>query len=255
MSKRFPNKKIIAFMPAYKASRTLEQTVKAIPGGLIDSIVLCDDGSSDQSETLALAHKLGIQTVLHHTRNRGYGGNLKTCLNEAFSQGADIALEIHPDAQYDLRNLEVLINKSIETGAGIVLGSRFANSKSPRAYGMPLKKVLANKGLSFFDRLVLGVPLTEFHTGYRAYSRQFLATVPIDDDKDNYTLSFETIAQAVYFGFGVAETPVVSRYFEEAHSASLKNSTIYAFETMIVLLKFILQKMRLARFKIFTAKT
>ena len=255
MSQKFPDKKIIVFMPAYKASQTLSQTVTAIPPALIDGIILCDDGSPDQVETLAEAKRLGIKTILKHERNRGYGGNLKTCLAEVVRQGADIALEIHPDAQYDLSHLERLIQTSITTGAGIVLGSRFSNKRSPRAYGMPLPKFLANKGLSFFDRLVLGLPLTEFHTGYRAYSRAFLEQVPFEADKDNYTLSFETIAQAVYFGFKVVEVPVISRYFKEAHSASLKNSTIYALETMLVLAKFMSQKLHLANFAMFKSKS
>lgn len=240
--------RILIVLPAFNAEKTLEATIDQIPKASYSDLILVDDASRDN--TIALARKLGIRTIAHK-ENLGYGGNLKTCLSYARKIEADVTIELHPDNQYDATQIPILTRKVLKAQCDLVIGSRFANTKGPRAYGMHWYRSVANRILSFFDRLILGLPLSEFHTGFRAYSKKFLATVPYRANKDNYTFSFEVIAQARYFGLSVCEIPVVSRYTKDSTSATIKNATLYALETFAVLGKYILQKANLVNFTLF----
>lgn len=231
--------KVLIIMPAYNAGKTLKATYEHLPKNCFDEVVIVDDASTDA--TTQIAKSLGLPTITHK-ENKGYGGNLKTCLNYALQHKADITIELHPDNQYDASKIPLLIKKIRDDNCDLVLGSRFTNSEGPAEYGMHWYRILANKFLSSIDRMVLGIKLTEFHTGFRAYSLQLLKNIPYKANRDNYTFSFEVIVQAIALGFKVDEIPVVSTYTKNSTSASLFNSTIYALETFDVLRKYLLHK-------------
>ncbi len=230
---------VLIVMPAYNAAKTLKDTYEAIPENSYSDILVVDDASNDG--TSKLAKQLGLRTITHR-QNKGYGGNLKSCLTYAKQHKADVAVELHPDNQYDASQIPNLTRKVINEHSDLVIGSRFASPEGPGAYGMHWYRILANKFLSAIDRNVLGVNLSEFHTGFRAYSARFLTTVPFMKNKNNYSFSFEVIVQAIAMGLKVSEIPVISRYTKDSTSATLTNSTIYALETLDTLRKYIFSK-------------
>lgn len=231
--------KILIVMPAYNAAKTLKDTYESIPKDSYSNILVVDDASTDK--TSQIANQLGLTTITHR-RNTGYGGNLKTCFTYARSFKADVTIELHPDNQYDAGQIPTLTEKVLREQYDLVIGSRFAGQVSPSTYGMHWYRIIANKLLSAIDRSILGVPLSEFHTGFRAYSARFLTVVPFMTNKDNYTFSFEVIVQAIALGLKVGEIPVISRYTKESTSATLTNSTIYALQTIDTLRKFLIYK-------------
>jgi len=230
--------KVIVVMPAYNAAKTLERTYNDLPKEVVDKVILVDDVSQD--ETVEVARQLGLDVIVH-IQNRGYGGNQKTCYLKALEDGADIVVMLHPDYQYDSTRVPDLIRPIQEGKADMVLGSRFL-SGGTLAGGMPIYKYISNRFLTIVENIVLGQHLSECHTGFRAYSRRMLETIPFLLNSDNFVFDTEVIAQAVAFGFRIAEIGVPTRYFKEASSVNLKNSVIYGLSTLAVMVRYLLAK-------------
>jgi glycosyltransferase involved in cell wall biosynthesis len=246
---KLPNgaKKVIVTMPAYNAAKTLIKTFEDIPKGLVSEIILVDDCSKD--ETVAIGTNLNIK-IVRHPHNVGYGGNQKTCYLEALRDGADIIIMLHPDYQYDPRKIPEMIAPLADGSADIVLGSRFLGGGALRG-GMPLYKFLSNRFLTTCQNMVLGTHLSEFHTGYRAYSRKFLETVPFLRNSISFVFDAEILCQAIYFKFRIKEIPVETRYFPEASSIDLWNSIKYGFGVLGSLAKYLQAKSGIAVNEIF----
>src|SRR5580704_12489858 len=225
------NPKVIVVMPAYNAAKTLKITYDAIPHQAIDQIILVDDGSTDK--TLEIARELQL-TVFVHTRNFGYGANQKTCYTEALKEGADIVVMLHPDYQYDPTLLPQIIAPIKSGEADIVLGSRFL-SGSALKQGMPWWKFVANKFLTALENWALGLSLSEYHTGYRAYSRRVLEEIPYSLNSDKFVFDQEILVQARHLDFTIQEVPVPTKYFAEASKASFVDSTIYGLSILMLL--------------------
>ena len=240
--------KVIIVMPAYNAATTLEKTVKDIPRGFAEEIILVDDSSQD--ETVAIAQGLGLTVIAHH-ENRGYGANQKTCYDEALRREADIIIMIHPDYQYD-SSLAPLFGQLIEKGiCDIMLGSRVRTRKECLDSGMPLYKYLSNRLLTIFENLITGQNLSEWHTGYRAYSRRVLEKIPYHKNSDHFVFDSQFLIQAVYFGFKIGDLPVPCRYMSEASSIGLRRSIVYGLGTIQTVFQFILQNLHLMKFNLF----
>jgi glycosyltransferase involved in cell wall biosynthesis len=229
-------------MPAYNAAKTLERTYRDLPMDVVDKIILVDDVSQD--ETVEIAQRLGIKTVVH-VQNRGYGGNQKTCYLEALKDGADIVVMLHPDYQYDSSLVPELVAPIRQGEADMMLGSRFLGGQV-RTGGMPLYKIIANRFLTLCENLVLGLRLSEAHTGFRAYRREVLETIPFLLNSDDFVFDSQVIAQAVAFGFRIGEIGVPTRYFEEASSVNFQRSVAYGFATLWTLVRFLVHKWGLA---------
>ncbi len=241
---------VVVVMPAYNAARTLERTYNDIPPNTVDKVILVDDVSKD--ETVEIARQLGL-TVVIHIQNRGYGGNQKTCYIEALREGADIVVMLHPDYQYDSTRIPELI-APIERGeADLMLGSRLLGGGT-LAGGMPLWKYVSNRFLTGVENLALGLRLSEMHTGFRAYSRRFLETIPFLLNSDDFVFDTEVLAQASAFGFRIGEIPVPTRYFAEASSVNFKRSVKYGLSTLMVMLRYTLHRTGLRRYRQFQVK-
>jgi glycosyltransferase involved in cell wall biosynthesis len=238
-------------MPAYNAASTLERTVADIPAGSVDEIILVDDGSRD--DTVAIARKLGL-TVIEHPANRGYGGNQKTCYQTALEKGADFVVMIHPDYQYDSRVVPVAVEILRLGICDCVLGSRIRTRREALDGGMPRYKYLANRMLTFVENVALGQNLGDFHSGFRAYRREVLETLPWRENSEDFVFDSQFLAQVVQFGFKVGDIPVPVRYFEEASSINFRRSLRYGISTLGVLCRFWLHRLRLWRSPLFTPK-
>jgi glycosyltransferase involved in cell wall biosynthesis len=240
-------KKIIVVMPAYNAEPTLRKTYAEIPLEYIDDVILVDDGSSDR--TAEIAHSLGVHTLVHR-QNLGYGGNQKTCYSEALRQGADVVVMLHPDYQYT-PNLLVAMSSLIAVGQyDVVLGSRIL-CQSSIAGGMPVYKYVANRALTLFENLMLGQKLSEYHTGYRAFSRKVLESLPLHENSDDFVFDNQMLAQIAYFGFSIGEVSCPTKYFAEASSINLRRSIVYGLGVVRTSIAYRLQKMGFARSRIF----
>jgi glycosyltransferase involved in cell wall biosynthesis len=229
--------KVIVVMPAYNAAQTLERTYRDIPRDVADHVILVDDVSND--ETVEIAERLGLQVIVH-VQNRGYGGNQKTCYLEALRSGADIVVMLHPDYQYDSTLIPELIAPIANGECDMVLGSRLlpqaGGVPNPAlAGGMPIWKYVANRFLTECENLVLRQQLSECHTGFRAYSRRLLETIPFLLNSDDFVFDTEVIVQTVAFGFAIREIAVPTRYFPEASSINLRRSLQYGMATLGVL--------------------
>lgn len=229
---------VVVVMPAYNAAKTLERTYRDLPAGIIDQVILVDDGSRD--ETVAIARRLGL-TVIVHPQNRGYGGNQKTCYRQALLAGADIVVMVHPDYQYDARLVPEMIRPILEGRADLVLGSRTLNGGA-LAGGMPRYKYAANRFLTIIENLAYGLALSEYHTGFRAYRRELLASLPLALNSDGFTFDSEIIAQTVARGKRIAEIPVPTRYFAEASSVNWKQGIIYGLGTLRIVGRYLLDR-------------
>jgi len=241
-------KKTIVVMPAYNAEETLKKTVDDIPDGHVDEIILVDDNSTDN--TVEVAKSLGIHTIVHN-ENRGYGANQKTCYTEALNRGADIIIMVHPDYQYDSRLVPYILGFIEKDVCDVVLGSRIRTRQETLEMGMPLYKYISNRFLTTIENIVLGQNVSDFHTGYRAYSRKVLETIPFLNNSDAFVFDTEFLTQAVYFNFRIGCVPVPVRYFSEASSIDFKNSAIYGLKTLNTLLKFVCQKIGIIRSPLF----
>lgn len=229
-------------MPAYNAAKTLERTYADIPHHLVDRIILVDDVSAD--ETVEIAGQLGLEVVIHQ-QNKGYGGNQKTCYDHALRAGASVVVMLHPDYQYDATRIPALIEPILRGEADLVLGSRFLGD--PLAGGMPKWKYVSNRFLTELENNVFGLSLSEYHTGFRAYSRRLLQTLPYHHNSDDFVFDQELVAQAVACGFSVAEIPVPTRYFDEASSVGFRRSVVYGLSTLRVAARFAMHRLRLRR--------
>lgn len=218
------NKKVVAVLPAYNAEKTLRRTVQEIPP-TVDTCILVDDQSTD--ETAALAQRLGLQVHVHE-RNRGYGGNQKTCYAAALEAGADIVVMLHPDYQYSPLLVEPMASMVAFGVYDIVLGSRILGGGALRG-GMPRHKYVANRLLTLVQNLALGAKLSEYHTGFRAYSRDLLKSLPLDANSDDFVFDNQLLAQCIYLGARIGELSCPTRYFPEASSINLRRSTVYGF--------------------------
>jgi glycosyltransferase involved in cell wall biosynthesis len=237
-------------MPAYNAARTLERTYRDIPHELIDRIILVDDVSRD--DTVAIARQLGLDVIIHN-QNLGYGGNQKTCYDAALDAGADVVVMLHPDYQYDATRIPELVAPIVADDKDLMLGSRFLGD--PLAGGMPRWKYVANRFLTISENVVFGLRLSEYHTGFRAYSRHLLETIPYRLNSNDFVFDQELVAQAVATHMRVGEIGVPTRYFAEASSVNFRRSVVYGLSTLKVLGGFLLHRLRLRRTGKFAART
>ena len=244
--------KIIAVLPAYNAERTLAATLADFPAGSVDEILLVDDGSKDR--TVPIAREMGL-TVIVHPKNKGYGGNQKTCYRYALDRGADIVVMIHPDYQYDSRVIPHAIGM-IELGiCDVVLGSRIRSRQEALKCGMPWWKYLCNRALTALENVALGQNLGDFHSGFRVYRRSVLETIPFERNSDDFVFDTQFLAQSVHFGFRLGDIPVPVRYFDEASSINFKRSTIYGIRTLNTMMRFWLHRCWLWRTRLFQPLT
>ncbi len=235
-------KRIAVVMPAYNAERTLERTVQEL-SDVVDIKILVDDSSSDQ--TAALSRKLGVQTFVHDA-NYGYGRNQQTCYREALAAGADIVVMVHPDYQYTPLLVPAMAGMVASGVYDMVLASRILGTGALRG-GMPLYKYIANRGLTAFQNIMLGVKLSEYHTGFRAFSRQLLETLPLLENSDDFVFDNQMIAQAVMFGFNIGEISCPTKYFEEASSINFKRSVQYGLGVLGTTFRFVAHKWGIRR--------
>jgi glycosyltransferase involved in cell wall biosynthesis len=242
-------KRIAVVLPAYNAEKTLEATVRELPG-LVDIRILVDDHSSDR--TIEIAHRLGLH-VFVHDQNYGYGRNQQTCYREALADGADVVIMLHPDYQYTPLLVTAMASMVAYHVYDVVLGSRIIGGQALRG-GMPLYKYIANRFLTAFENLFLGVKLSEYHTGYRAFSRGVLVKLPLLENSDDFVFDNEMLAQCVHFGFRIGEVSCPTKYFEDASSINFRRSVKYGLGVVGTTLRFALQKTGVAHFRIFSAK-
>ena len=241
------NQKIVVVMPAYNAAKTLAQTVAEIPREIVDEILLVDDASAD--ETVKVANELGL-TVFQHAQNFGYGRNQKTCYREALQRGADIIVMVHPDYQYS-PNLIVPMAGMIAFGEyDAVMGSRILG-KGALEGGMPVYKYVANRFLTLAQNLLMNYKLSEYHTGFRAFRREVLENLPLEENSDDFVFDNEMIAQAVFFDYRIGEISCPTRYFEEASSINFSRSVRYGFGVLATSFKFRLHRLGVSRSRIF----
>jgi glycosyltransferase involved in cell wall biosynthesis len=243
-------KKIVVVMPAYNAARTLRQTYEDLPFDIVDEVLLVDDRSSD--ETVTLARELNV-TTFQHKKNLGYGRNQKTCYREALKRGADIVVMLHPDYQYSPKLVTSLAGMIASGHYEVALGSRILGVGALQG-GMPRYKYISNRFLTAVQNLLLGYKLSEYHTGFRAFSRCVLGSLPLEENSDDFRFDNEMLAQAIYFNHQIGEISCPTKYFPEASSISFKPSVKYGFGVLWTSLKFRMQKMGLARFRLFDSE-
>jgi glycosyltransferase involved in cell wall biosynthesis len=231
--------RVVIVMPAYNAAKTLEDTFRAIPQGYYDNVVVVDDHSRD--ETTALAQSLNLKAI-RHPHNVGYGGNQKTCYMEALRDGADVVVMLHPDGQYDPKIIPEMIQPILDGRAEMVLGSRMMQPGGAKAGGMPLWKRIANRVLTTAENLAMGRTFSECHTGYRAYSRRFLETVPFLRNSNDFVFDTEVIFQAVQFELPVVEVPISTRYFSDMSSVGFSAGVVYGMGTLATAARFLLHR-------------
>lgn len=234
-------KRVCVVMPAYNAAATLERTVAEVPRDVVDDIILVDDRSSDN--TAEVARRLGIHTIVH-THNRGYGGNQKSCYRTALERGADIVVMVHPDYQYTPKLVPALASCVASELYDVALASRILGGRALDG-GMPLYKYVANRMLTLVENVLIGEKLSEYHTGYRAFSRQVLETLPLEENNDDFVFDNEMIVQAVAFGFKIAEITCPTLYFEDASSINFRRSVEYGLGVLRTAAEFRLKKLGL----------
>ena len=241
-------KKVVVVLPAYNAEKTLEATYGEIPRDTVDEIILVDDNSKDR--TVEVARSLDIKHIIKHDRNRGYGGNQKTCYRKALEIGADIVVMLHPDYQYTPKLIRAFTAVLAEGVYDIVLGSRILGTGA-RKGGMPFYKYVSNRFITAFENVVIGQKLSEYHTGYRAYTRQVLERIPFENNSDDFIFDNQFLIQAHYYGFQIAEVTCPTKYFEEASSINFSRSLKYGVLCCLTAMQFRVQKTGLHSFKIF----
>lgn len=241
-------KRIITVMPAYNAAKTLERTYREVPLEVVDEVILVDDGSSD--ETVAKARELGLTTFVHKV-NLGYGRNQKTCYREALRRNADIVVMVHPDYQYSPKLVVSLAGMIAYGEYDVVLASRILGKGTLKG-GMPLYKYVANRFLTAFQNILMRQKLSEYHTGYRAFSREVLSTLPLEENTDDFIFDNEMLAQVSYFDYRIGEISCPTKYFAEASSINFRRSVKYGFGVLATSMQYRLQKMHLGNFRIFS---
>jgi glycosyltransferase involved in cell wall biosynthesis len=243
-------KRLVVIMPAFNAEKTVRRTYAELPHEYVDEVILVDDASKDS--TPAISRELGIGTIVH-MENKGYGGNQKTCYREALKRGADIIVMVHPDYQYSPRLVTAMASMIASGHYDIVLGSRILGGTALKG-GMPLYKYVANRFLTLIENMVLGVKLSECHTGFRAFTREVLETLPLNENSNDFVFDNEMLVQAVYFDFRIGELSCPTRYMKEASSINFRRSVKYGFGIIATLIKYILTRLSLKRFSIFSSQ-
>lgn len=241
-------KKIVVVMPAYNAEKTLEQTFKEIPFHIVDEVILVDDHSRDN--TSEVAKQVGVHKVIRHDNNKGYGGNQKTCYKAALESNADVVVMLHPDYQYTPLLLEAMVYPIARGLFDVMLGSRILGKGALKG-GMPMYKYIANRFLTFFQNVMMGQKLAEYHTGYRAFSKKVLETLPLENNSDDFVFDNEMLGQITYAGMTIGEVTCPTKYFEEASSINFSRSTKYGFGVLGVSIAYRLQAWGIGKFKIF----
>ena len=244
------NSKVVVVLPAYNAEKTLESTYREIPFDIVDEVILVDDASKDN--TVAVAKQLGIH-VIKHDRNLGYGGNQKTCYGTALQQNADIVVMLHPDYQYTPKLISAMTYLLESDEFDVVLGSRILGGKA-RTGGMPLYKYVSNRFLTLVQNILMGAKLSEYHTGYRAFKRKVLESIPLDKNSNDFVFDNEMLSQILYAGFRVGEISCPTKYFAEASSINFSRSLKYGLGCLRTSCQFRLSKMGLLQSPIFTFK-
>jgi glycosyltransferase involved in cell wall biosynthesis len=242
-------KRVIVVLPAYNAEATLLSTYNEIPMNIVDDVILVDDQSTDQ--TVQLARQLGILTIVH-PENRGYGGNQKTCYQAALDKGADIVVMLHPDYQYTPKLITAMASMIAEGEFDAVLASRILGVGA-LAGGMPLYKYIANRLLTLTQNILMDHKLSEYHSGYRAWSRETLESLPLLNNSDDFVFDNQMLAQTIFQGFRIGEISCPTRYFPEASSINFKRSVIYGLGVLLISLQFRLQRMKLQNYAIFSS--
>jgi glycosyltransferase involved in cell wall biosynthesis len=241
-------KRIAVVLPAYNAEKTLEATVRELPD-LVDMRILVDDHSSDR--TIEIAQRLGLQFFVHD-RNYGYGRNQQTCYREALLAGADVVIMVHPDYQYTPLLVAAMASMVAYGVYDVVLASRIIGGQALRG-GMPLYKYIANRFLTAFENFFLGIKLSEYHTGYRAFSRDVLTALPLLENSDDFVFDNQMLAQCAHFEFRIGEVSCPTKYFDEASSINFRRSVTYGLGVLATTLQFALQRFGLARFRMFSS--
>jgi len=236
----YQGKKVIVVLPAYNAALTLEKTYREIPFDLVDEVILCDDASKDN--TSELARQLGIRHVIVHPQNQGYGGNQKSLYNKALELGGDIVIMLHPDYQYTPKLIPAMVNIIGDELYPVVLGSRILG-KGALAGGMPLYKYVANRFLTLTQNLLIRYKLSEYHTGYRAFSRKVLLGINFNANSDDFVFDNEMLSQIIFHGFHIAEVTCPTKYFDEASSINFRRSATYGMGVLRVSVGHVLQKL------------
>lgn len=240
-------KRITVVMPAYNAEKTLLKTYEEIPKDVVDEVILTDDASQDK--TVQIAKELGVNTLVH-SENKGYGANQKTCYQEAVLKGCDIVVMLHPDYQYTPKLISAMASMIAGGVFDVVIGSRILGNKA-MAGGMPVYKYYSNRFLTGAENFIINQKLSEYHTGYRAFSVKTLTTIPLLENSDDFVFDNEMLLQALYFGFSVGEISCPAKYFEEASSISFRGSTKYGLEVLKTAVKYFLAKKGVRSFPIF----
>jgi len=244
----YKGKKVIVVLPAYNAALTLEQTYKEIPQDLVDEVILCDDASKDN--TLELGRELGIQHLIRHQDNKGYGGNQKSLYNKALELGGDIIIMLHPDYQYTPKLIPSMVNIIGEELYPVVLGSRILGKGALKG-GMPVYKYIANRFLTAFQNLLIGYKLSEYHTGYRAFDARVIRAINFNENSDDFIFDNQMLSQIVYKGFDIGEVTCPTKYFDEASSINFRRSAKYGLGVMGVSIMHFFQRMGLGKFSLY----
>ncbi len=244
----YKGKKVVVVLPAYNAASTLEKTHAEIPMDIVDDIVLCDDASND--DTIQVAKRIGIRHIIQHERNIGYGGNQKSLYNKALEIGAEIVIMLHPDYQYTPLLIPTMVNILGENLYPVVLGSRILGKGALKG-GMPLYKYISNRFLTLVQNLLVGYKLSEYHTGYRAFTRNVLEKINYNSNSDDFVFDNEMLSQIIFHRFDIAEVTCPTKYFEEASSINLFRSIKYGLGVLRVSLAHRLQKMRVINLRIY----
>lgn len=244
-------KKIIVVLPAYNAERTLEKTYREIPFDIVDDVVLVDDKSSDL--TIKVGKELGIKHIITHDENKGYGGNQKSCYNKALELGADIVVMLHPDYQYTPKLIHSMAYLIANDVYPVVLGSRILGKGALKG-GMPFYKYIANRLLTFIQNILVNQKLSEYHTGYRAFSKEVLETIDFNINSDDFVFDNQMLSQIIYHNFEIAEITCPTKYFEEASSINIKRSSVYGIGVIAVSFKHFFNKMGLMKSEIYRKK-
>ncbi|MBV8334098.1 MAG: glycosyltransferase family 2 protein [Alphaproteobacteria bacterium] len=241
------NKKITVVLPAYNAAQTLKQTVDEIPHEIVDDIILIDDASKDT--TVEMAERLGIPTI-RHDRNRGYGANQKTCYTAALARGADIIVMLHPDYQYTPKLVTAMASMIASEEFDVVLGSRILG-RGALVGGMPIYKYVSNRFLTLFENIMVGQKLSEYHTGYRAWSRTVIENLPLQNNSDDFIFDNQMLVQAIYFGFRIGEISCPTKYFPEASSINFRRSVLYGLGVLKTSVQLRLQRLKIINSPLF----
>jgi glycosyltransferase involved in cell wall biosynthesis len=248
----YKGKKVVVVLPAYNAAKTLEKTYNEIPFDLVDEVILCDDNSRD--DTAVLGRKIGIQHIIVHEKNKGYGGNQKSLYNKALEIGGDIVIMLHPDYQYTPKLIPSMVNIIGEDLYPVVLGSRILGMGALKG-GMPMYKYIFNRFLTLSQNILINYKLSEYHTGYRAFNREVLETINFNNNNDDFVFDNEMLSQIVYAGFDIGEVTCPTKYFPEASSINFQRSAKYGMGVLRVSFCHFLQRIGLGNFEMYKKRS